>query len=330
HRPPRPGPALRLRGPAVPPGRLASRRASRHGAHGLASRALGQLDIGGNGTVVPQAAAFSPDGARLATGVKELRVADGTTGAELARVEIATKAEINDVVWREDGLFVTALTPKTIVLVHVDPSSFAKRTVYEHKREPGMPGSPLLDGAIGWMAVSGEAGLLCLDLATGKTVRHELGDRFEGDVSLEGVAREGLWVRAQHGLVRPLHLLDRATLATLRTWEVSSPGSTWLAPGGSGFFTEQSDEEGEAHVVWHDERGQERMRFGHPDVPGLAERLATLAKARANKESLSDLVHEARHETQAIAFAGDMTVLASEWAIAVRGRDGSLCAITTG
>ncbi|MFO0710203.1 MAG: hypothetical protein U0353_10210 [Sandaracinus sp.] len=303
-----------------------SRRVRLFGIDGAAGP---EIDAGGNGTNEPRGAAFSPDGARLATGVGDVRIADVASGAELARVEIAKKAQISSLEWREDGLYVNALTPKTSLFVRLDARTFSVLATHEWKRDASMPSVPMLDGATALMTLDTEPTLLRLDLASGKTTRHPLGDRFPGGFYLMGATTEGVWVRARDGQARPLTLLDRQSLATLRVLDVHVPGLMAFAPDGSGLVVGRSSAEGDL-VAWHDAKGKERASFGHGDVPGLAERLAALAKARQGTDSLRYLRHEPRPLTQGLAFAGEAIVLASEWTIAVHGRDGALRVRTSG
>jgi hypothetical protein len=278
-----------------------------------------------------RAPAFSPDGARLAIGAVDVRIVEVASGKELAKLELAKKLEVSSITWTPEGLFVSALTPKSSIFVHLDPATLAERARHEWKREPGMPRVPVLDGSFAHLVFDGvgPGAIGRLDLASGKLERVDVGDRFSDTFGLEGVTEEGLWVRADDGKTSPLHLLDRRSYATLKKVQIVSAGPFAFAGDGSGFAASMPSPDADA-IAWHDGAGKERARFEHTLVPALGTRLAALAKARQSKASLRYLRHDARPSTQTLALAGDAIVVATEWSIAVHGRDGSLRAATNG
>lgn len=282
---------------------------------------LAEAAAGGGGMITSRRPAFAPDGARVAIGASDVRIVDARTGAELARPELPKKLEVTALAWNDDGLFVTGLTPKALVLHRFDGASLAKTASFAVDRAPGML-EPSVDGDV--LHLAGEGEIVRVELATGaERARVDVAARFGPSFVLEGVGPAGLVLTtpAQPGTT---FFLDRDTYAT----RAAVRGDV-VTPAGDGFARVEGDA-----LVWLDRDGAEAARTTLPAIAGLDAHLASLARANAKKASFDASAYrlDAGYSTWPPSLVGlpDGTVIvARAWSIAVYGPDRTLRAVTT-
>lgn len=284
------------------------------------------LTAGGGGMVTVRRPAFSPDGSKVATGASDVRVFDVASGQELTRLEMPKKSTVESVHWAPDGLYVSVLAPKDLVLLRFDAGARERVGEWKFTRAPGMVGQPTPGG--GAVHFGRDADLARLDVASGKLIEIPMGGRLEGIAYPIGVMPDGLWVADDAGRVLVLEPQSGAVRRELKLGAM--PTYVTPAADGSGWAAALSGEvAGEVdEAAWLAPDGRVLARWALPEIAGLGAHLDALREAGKDKDSRRYLDYTDRKTVMGIALAGDLVAVATTWSISVHRRDGTLTSVT--